>query len=108
MLSLLAPLNANDASAKPSHAKPNIHWLTAENIGPDMGCYGYPLARTPNLDRLAREGMRWRQACIRPASASIIIGRQRARGGDIERNAYSPTGKDEFYVLEKFAKLWGK
>ncbi len=34
--------------------------------------------------------------------------RQRVRGSTIERTAYSPTGKDDFYVLEKFAKLWGK
>jgi hypothetical protein len=34
--------------------------------------------------------------------------RQRVRGKEIERTAYSPTGKDEFYVLEKLAKLWGK
>jgi hypothetical protein len=34
--------------------------------------------------------------------------RQRVRGSEVERTAYSPTGKDEFYVLEKFAKLWGK
>ena len=34
--------------------------------------------------------------------------RQRVRGSTIERTAYSATGKDEFYVPEKFAKLWGK
>ena len=34
--------------------------------------------------------------------------RQRVRGTTTERTAYSPTGKDDFYVLEKFAKLWGK
>jgi hypothetical protein len=34
--------------------------------------------------------------------------RQRIRGTIIERTAYSATGKDDFYVPEKFAKLWGK
>jgi hypothetical protein len=34
--------------------------------------------------------------------------RQRVRGADIERTAYSATGKDDFRVTEKFAKLWGK
>lgn len=34
--------------------------------------------------------------------------RQRVRSNDVERSAYSPTGKDDFYVPEKFAKLWGK
>lgn len=31
-------------------------------MGPDLGCYGAPLAQTPHLDRLAREGMRYRLA----------------------------------------------
>jgi len=34
--------------------------------------------------------------------------RQRIRGTTLERTAYSATGKDDFYVPEKFAKLWGK
>ena len=34
--------------------------------------------------------------------------RQSICGTAIERTAYSVTGKDDFYVLEKFAKLWGK
>lgn len=36
------------------------------------------------------------------------VGRQRVRGAAIERTAFSATGKDDFYVPEKFAKLWGK
>jgi len=39
--------------------RPNILWLTAENMGPDLGCYGHPLVQSPNLDRLAAEGMRY-------------------------------------------------
>ena len=34
--------------------------------------------------------------------------RQRVRGTSIERTAFSATGKDDFYLPEKFAKLWGK
>ena len=34
--------------------------------------------------------------------------RQRVRGTAIERTAYSATGKEDFYLPEKFAKLWGK
>ena len=33
--------------------------------------------------------------------------RQRVRDGEVERLAYSPTGTDEFEVLERFAELWG-
>lgn len=43
-------------------ARPNILWIIAEDIGPDLGCYGNPDARTPRLDRLASEGRLYRRA----------------------------------------------
>jgi hypothetical protein len=39
--------------------RPNIVWLIGENIDHDLGCYGQQLVRTPNLDRLAAEGVRY-------------------------------------------------
>ena len=41
---------------------PNILWLIAENMGPDLACYGHSLVQSPNLDRLAAGGMRYGQA----------------------------------------------
>ena len=40
-------------------ARPNILWLIGENIGLDLGCYGERLVESPNLDRLATNGMRF-------------------------------------------------
>ena len=40
-------------------AKPNILWLIAEDFGPHLGCYGTKEVFTPNLDRLAAEGVRY-------------------------------------------------
>ncbi|MBN1997043.1 sulfatase [candidate division KSB1 bacterium] len=37
----------------------NILWLISEDTSPDIGCYGNPLVKTPNLDRLAAEGIRY-------------------------------------------------
>lgn len=42
--------------------RPNILWLTAEDLSPDLGCYGDRIVKTPNLDSLARQGMRFTQA----------------------------------------------
>src|SRR6188768_4177430 len=39
--------------------RPNILWLAGENLSHDLGCYGMKNVRTPNLDRLAAEGMRF-------------------------------------------------
>jgi N-sulfoglucosamine sulfohydrolase len=38
---------------------PNILWLVGENISLDLGCYGEELVRTPHLDGLAADGMRY-------------------------------------------------
>ena len=38
--------------------RPNILWISCEDISPDLGCYGDTYASTPNLDRLASRGVR--------------------------------------------------
>ncbi len=42
--------------------KPNILWLTSEDHGPHMGCYGDSYATTPNIDALAGKGMLFKRA----------------------------------------------
>jgi N-sulfoglucosamine sulfohydrolase len=42
--------------------RPNILWLVAEDFGPELGCYGTRQVSSPNLDRLAAEGVRYTRA----------------------------------------------
>jgi arylsulfatase len=57
--SLLAPL-ALVIAAEP--AKPNVVFILADDLGyGDLGCYGQTKIKTPNLDRMAAEGMRFTQ-----------------------------------------------
>jgi uncharacterized sulfatase len=49
---LLACANAAAAGDKKPRL-PNIVWITSEDHGPHLGCYGDRFARTPNIDRLA-------------------------------------------------------
>lgn len=42
--------------------RPNILWITCEDISPYLGCYGCAEAQTPNLDRMAAEGIRYTHA----------------------------------------------
>lgn len=39
--------------------RPNIIWITCEDISPYMGTYGADIVKTPNIDRLAQEGMQF-------------------------------------------------
>jgi N-sulfoglucosamine sulfohydrolase len=65
---LTALLLASAAGAEP--ARPNVLWLIGENLGHDLGCYGARGVHTPNLDRLAAEGVRYtRVFATNPACA---------------------------------------
>jgi len=63
----------------PGQDLPNILWLTSEDNGPELGCYGDSYATTPELDALAAKGMRYRfcssnaPVCA-PARTTIITG----------------------------------
>ncbi len=42
--------------------RPNVLWIIAEDLSPDLGCYGTQAVSTPNVDRLASEGVRFTRA----------------------------------------------
>lgn len=44
------------------HARPNILWITIEDWSPDLSCYGTKAIQTPNVDKLAAEGVRYQTA----------------------------------------------
>ena len=44
------------------HAKPNVLWIISDDLGPELGCYGYPDVETPNLNRLAKSGRLYERA----------------------------------------------
>ncbi|MGQ9573852.1 MAG: sulfatase-like hydrolase/transferase [Thermoguttaceae bacterium] len=75
-VALLAGWTGTAAAAPP---RPNILWITCEDTGPQLGCYGDPYAQTPNLDRLAARGLRYRHVwsnapVCAPARTAIITG----------------------------------
>lgn len=73
LLLMLVPFTALGAD------RPNILWISCEDISPHLGCYGDPQAITPNLDKLAAQGVRFNQAhhvhgVCAPARTGIITG----------------------------------
>ena len=59
--------------------RPNILWLSAEDIGPHIACFGDPHAITPNLDGLAKRGVRYARTfttagVCAPCRSGIITG----------------------------------
>ncbi len=72
---------------------PNILWITAEDMSPVLGCYGYADANTPHIDALAEESVRYSKAfasapvcspsrsCLIQGSYPPTLGTQQMRSG---------------------------
>lgn len=75
--------DARDTSKK----KPNFVIILADDLGyGDLGCYGHPTIRTPNLDRMAAEGQKYTSAYVAaplctPSRAGLLTGRLPIRSG---------------------------
>jgi arylsulfatase A-like enzyme len=74
-----ASLIAANAYGQQTHKQPNILWISTEDLSPHFGCYGDKVARTPNIDRLASQGIRFTNvfttaAISAPCRAGIITG----------------------------------
>ena len=59
--------------------RPNILFIIADDLGARLGCYGEPVVKTPNLDRLAKEGILFERCYVQrptcaPSRASMLSG----------------------------------
>jgi len=59
--------------------KPNVLFIAIDDLRPELGCYGSPIAVTPNMDKLASQGLLFnraycQQAICRPSRASLMTG----------------------------------
>src|ERR1043165_5722750 len=76
-------VGASVAVAAPS--RPNVVFILADDLGyRDLGCYGSTFYQTPNLDRLAAEGVRFTDAyaacpVCSPTRAALLTGKYPAR-----------------------------
>ncbi len=98
ILSLSFSTRILPAQPSPAFSRPNIVWISTEDLSPRLGAYGDPLANTPNIDRLAREGARYTNAfttagvCAPSRSAIITSMYQTAIGTHHMRTSWVGPG----------------
>jgi arylsulfatase A-like enzyme len=112
-LTLILVLACSCAAALAEDAQPpNILLIVSDDQGyRDLGCYGSEEVKTPNLDRLAEQGVRLTQfyvtwpACT-PSRGSLLTGRYPQRNGtyDMFRNEAPDYGHR--YTPEEYAVTW--
>ena len=78
--------------------KPNILWIIAEDASPHIGCYGETAIKTPNLDALAADGVRFQNAYVTapvcsPARSAMATGMYQTTIGAHNHRSGRATGK---------------
>ena len=79
LLALAALLLVGDMALSQEAKRPNILWLTCEDMSPNLGCYGDKAAVTPHLDRFAAQAVRYTRAfsvagVCAPSRSCLITG----------------------------------
>lgn len=89
--------------AKAAQSQPNILWLVSEDNDPFLGCYGDTFAHTPNLDKMAAEGVLYLNAFANapvcaPSRSTLITGVYASSLGTLHmRSRYRIPRNVEFY-----------
>ena len=102
---LLSPNPANAAE------RPNLIWIMADDLGyGDLGCYGQKVIATPNIDRMAKQGLRFTQfyagATVCAPSRSVLMtgqhhGHTRVRGNAGQLNPIAQALRAEDTTVAK-------
>ena len=104
----LLPLTAfgcvqGNAATPKKQQKPNIIYIMCDDMGyGDLGCYGQQYILTPNIDRMAKEGMRFTQAYAgapvsAPSRACFMTGQHSGHTEVRGNKEYWPTSKPIYY-----------
>jgi arylsulfatase A-like enzyme len=93
--------------------RPNILWIIGDDLGPDLGCYGTPAVKTPNIDKLAAEGTRFKNChttapVCSPSRSALMTGMYQTTIGSHDHRSMVPlpTNMDTITYYFRQAHYW--
>jgi arylsulfatase A-like enzyme len=107
-LAVLTPSAVRAADAAPL----NVLFLISDDMRPELGCYGSPLVKSPNIDALAAAGVRFDKAYCQfalcnPSRSSMLTGRYPTTTGILDNRAAFRTAHPDFVSLPQHFKANG-
>src|SRR6266508_5030855 len=108
---LFAPGNTTSVSPT-QRPKYNVLFIISDDLRPELGCYGNPIIKTPNIDSLAARGTRFDHAYAQfplcnPSRSSLWNGRYPTQTGVMDNNTYFRAKHPDYVTLPQYFQKQG-
>jgi len=92
--------------------KYNVLFIISDDLRPELGSYGNPIVKTPNIDCLAASGTRFNRAYAQfplcnPSRTSLFNGRYPTQTGVMDNNTYFRTKHPDYVTLPQYFQKQG-
>src|SRR6478736_6218438 len=93
LLSGFSTQSPHASATSPARPKYNVLFIISDDLRPELGCYGNPIIKTPNVDSLAARGTRFDRAYAQfplcnPSRSSLLNSRYPTHSGVMDNNSY--------------------